>query len=61
METAGIWLIAVPAAFIGGLVWKLPVEWVFLLVAAEEVYKIIMGLWRFVSRKWINDLVNHEV
>lgn len=61
METAGIWLIAVPAALIGGLVLKLPVEWVYLLIAIEEVYKLIMGIKRFASKKWIKDLVNKEV
>lgn len=62
MDTAGVWLIAVPLAFVGGLVLKLPVEWVYVLVVLEEVFKFIFGVWRFLSKKWINNLVNagHE-
>ncbi|MCX7708715.1 MAG: MATE family efflux transporter [Clostridia bacterium] len=59
MDTAGIWLIAVPLAFIGGLVWSLPVYIVYLLVNLEEVFKIALGIPRFISGKWINNLVKH--
>jgi Na+-driven multidrug efflux pump len=40
------------AAFI--LHW--PVELVYLMALTEEVTKFIFSLWRFFSRKWINDL-----
>lgn len=59
MDTVGVWFIAVPLAFLGGLVWKLPIHWVYLMVMLEEVFKLIFGISRFVSRKWINNLVTH--
>ena len=57
IEITGIWLIAVPIALLGGLYWKLPVEWVIILISIEEVYKAVIGIARFLSKKWINNLV----
>lgn len=51
-----IWIVGVPAAFIGAFVFHLPVHWVYLLVMAEEFSKWALGLWRFFSRKWIHNL-----
>lgn len=58
IDTAGVWFIGVPLAFIGGLVWKLPIYWVYALIVLEEVFKAIIGVKRFMSKKWINNLVN---
>lgn len=57
LDTSGVWLIGVPLAFLGGLVWHLPVYWVYTLVFMEEIYKLILGLPRILSKKWINNLV----
>lgn len=58
MEICSIWLIGVPAAYIGAFVLQLPVYYVYLMVALEEVAKAFVSFWRFQSRKWIHDLVN---
>ena len=58
MELCSIWLIGVPAAYVGAFVLHLPVYYVYLMVALEELAKAIVSLWRFLSRKWIHDLVN---
>lgn len=58
MEISSIWLIGVPAAYIGGFVLMLPVYWVYLMVVLEEVAKAFVSGWRYRSRKWIHDLVN---
>jgi putative MATE family efflux protein len=58
MELFSIWVIGVPAALIGGFVLHLPVYWVYALVLLEEAVKAIVILRRFLSRKWIHDLVN---
>ncbi|MDP1713354.1 MAG: MATE family efflux transporter [Anaerolineales bacterium] len=58
MEICSIWLIGVPAAYIGAFVLYLPVYYVYLMVALEEVAKAFVSAWRFRSRKWIHDLVN---
>ncbi|MBM3179273.1 MAG: MATE family efflux transporter [Chloroflexi bacterium] len=58
MEICSIWLIGVPAAYIGAFVLHLPVYYVYLMVALEEVVKAFVSAWRFRSRRWIHDLVN---
>lgn len=58
MEICSIWLIGVPAAYIGAFVLKLPVYQVYLLVILEEVAKAFVSAWRIRSRRWIHDLVN---
>jgi putative MATE family efflux protein len=58
MELCSIWLVGVPAAYIGAFVLHLPVYWVYLMVALEELAKSIVSTWRYRSRKWIHDLVN---
>jgi putative MATE family efflux protein len=57
-ELFSIWLIGVPSALIGGFVFHLPVYWVYALVLLEEVVKAVVIFRRFLSRKWIHDLVN---
>jgi Na+-driven multidrug efflux pump len=57
-ELFSIWLIGVPAALLGGFVFRLPVYYVYALVLLEEAAKAIIITRRYLSRKWINDLVN---
>jgi putative MATE family efflux protein len=59
IDTVPLWLIGVPLAFLGGLVWKLPVHCVYMLVCIEEFVKFGFGLRRILSAKWINNLVRH--
>ena len=56
LDTGGVWLVGVPLAFLGGLVFHLPIYWVYALVQIEEVIKLIIGIPRLVSKKWINNL-----
>ena len=57
LDTVGVWVIAVPLAFLGGLYLGLPIEKVVLLIVIEEFFKAALGFWRFRSKKWINRLV----
>jgi putative MATE family efflux protein len=57
-ELFSVWGIGVPAALIGGFVLHLPVYGVYALVLLEEAIKAVIISRRFVSRKWIHDLVN---
>ncbi|MGE5376436.1 MAG: MATE family efflux transporter [Bacteroidota bacterium] len=57
-ELISIWMIGVPAALIGGFVLHLPVYGVYALVLLEEAFKAFIVSWRFLSRRWIHDLVN---
>jgi len=60
MEICSIWLIGVPAAYTGAFILHLPVYWVYSMVILEEVAKAFVSWWRFLSKKWIHDLVNVE-
>ena len=56
LDTSGVWLIGVPLAFLGGLVWKLPIYVVYALVFLEEIYKMIFGYMRYRQKKWLRNL-----
>lgn len=56
LDTGGVWLIGIPLAFLGGFYFHLPIYLVYALVQIEEVIKLIIGIPRLVSKKWINDL-----
>jgi putative MATE family efflux protein len=57
LDAGSVWLVGVPLALLGGLVIGLPVYQVYLLVMAEEAVKLGIGVWRFLSRRWITNLV----
>jgi putative MATE family efflux protein len=51
-----IWLVGVPATAAGAFLFHLPVHLVYALTLSEETTKFVLGLRRYFSRKWINDL-----
>lgn len=54
-----IWLVGVPMAYLGANVFHLPVYFVYLCAMSEEAAKWILGIRRYVSRKWIHNLAAH--
>ncbi len=56
LDCAGVWCIGIPLAFLGGLVWKLPIYVVYTLVMTEEIFKFIFGYLRYRKKKWIRNL-----
>jgi Na+-driven multidrug efflux pump len=51
-----IWLVGVPLTAIGAFVFHLPIYLVYALTLSEEVIKFSLGLWRYLSKKWIHNL-----
>jgi putative MATE family efflux protein len=51
-----IWFVGVPATAAGAFLFHFPVQLVYALTLSEEVTKFVLGLGRYFSRKWINDL-----
>ena len=51
------WLIGLPMAALGVMVLHWPIYLVILLVSLEEVVKAVLGVWRLLSGKWLNNLV----
>ncbi|HOQ06299.1 MAG TPA: MATE family efflux transporter [Clostridiales bacterium] len=57
LDLTAVWFIGMPLAWLGGMVFRLDIVWVFLLVSLQEVYKAVMCFFRIRSRKWINNVV----
>ena len=54
-----IWIVGVPMAYLGAFVFDLPVYFVYLCAMSEEATKWVLGIRRYLSRKWINNLTVH--
>ncbi len=54
-----IWIVGVPMAYFGAFVFQLPVYLVYLCAMSEEATKWVLGIHRYLSRKWINNLTVH--
>ncbi len=57
LDAGTTWFIGVPMVALSGLVFGLPIPMVYLLSNVEALVKVILGLWRFRSRKWVHNLV----
>lgn len=51
-----IWILGVPLAYLAAFVFHLPVYWVYLSVMSEEITKFILGIRRYLTRRWIHNL-----
>lgn len=63
LDMFGTWGIGVPMGFISAFVFKLPIEWVYLLLSSEEVVRFIIGLKIMNSKRWmvnITEQTNQE-
>ena len=56
IDISPLWLVALPLAALAGLVLKLGILWVQLATMSENLVKCVLGLWRFRSGAWINDV-----
>jgi Na+-driven multidrug efflux pump len=61
LDVSLIWCVGVPLALVGALILHLPVYWVYLLVQADELGKFFIDIKRFLSKKWINNLVKPQI
>jgi putative MATE family efflux protein len=51
-----IWIVGVPVTAAGAFLFHLPIHLVYALTLSEEITKFAVGLVRYYSKKWINDL-----
>ncbi|MCI8422646.1 MAG: MATE family efflux transporter [Lawsonibacter sp.] len=56
IDLSPLWLAAIPAAFLTGLVFRMGILWVFLSICLEQVVKAAAGVWRLRTGRWIHDL-----
>lgn len=57
LDILPMWLIGVPLAFLAALVFRWPVEYVYLVTVTEYAVKVGFGVWRLMSGKWVHNLV----
>ncbi|MDF2590287.1 MAG: mate efflux family protein [Anaerocolumna sp.] len=60
LDCSGVWLIGIPMAFLGGLVFHLPIYTVYAMVLIEEIYKFVLGLIRYRQKKWLCNIVAND-
>lgn len=56
LDVSSVWLVGIPLAYLGGYVLKLPIHLVYAMVMAEEIYKTILGFFRYRQYKWLRNL-----
>ncbi len=57
IDVGALWLVSVPVSFAGAVFFHLPLYWVLALGKIEEAIKFAWGFKRYVSKKWIRNLV----
>lgn len=60
LEMGSVWLVGVPLAFLGSMVFKLNLPLLYLLVGSEEITKFFFGVYRIKSGKWYNNLTQQK-
>lgn len=59
-ELCTMWIFAIPMSFIGVLVMKLPIEWVFAIVSLEEFIKFFFMMYLYHKKEWLNNITESE-
>lgn len=57
MELLSVWIVGVPLAFLGALVFKLPIHWIVFLAGFEEIVKAFIAIYRYFKGVWIRNIV----
>jgi putative MATE family efflux protein len=55
-DTLAMWTLALPAAALAAFVGGAPVWAVYLCLCGEEPVKMLLGLWRLATGKWLRDV-----
>lgn len=56
IDIIGTWCIGVPLGLLTGLVLKLPIVWVYFILSQEELFRFIVSVFMFRSKKWMNTI-----
>ncbi|XVG96184.1 MATE family efflux transporter [Eubacteriales bacterium KG127] len=57
-ECSAVWLLGVPVAFVGVLIFNLPIYSVYVLISMSEIAKGVVLIFRFKSQKWNKNMIN---
>ena len=61
IDVLPLWLAALPAAALTGLVLQWGILFVYLSIELENIIKLGLGIWRIRSRKWIRDVTRSSL
>jgi putative MATE family efflux protein len=56
LDVGAIWLAGIPAVALAAFVFHLPVQWVYLAIFCESLTKSVIGMRRFLSRRWLRNV-----
>ena len=56
IDLTTLWCIALPLGALSGLVFRLPVAVFFTLMLGDEPSKFLIGIWRFKTGKWLQNV-----
>ncbi|MCR5763097.1 MAG: MATE family efflux transporter [Treponema sp.] len=56
IDVLGTWLVGVPLGLFTGLYLRMPIVWVYFILSQEELLRIIITVFMFRSRKWMNTI-----
>ena len=56
IDILGTWLIGVPLGIITGLVLRFPIVWVYFILSQEELVRLVISVFIFRSRKWMQTI-----
>ncbi len=57
IDISSMWIVGVPLVIAAGLWLRLPLTGIYVFMMGEELVKLALSIWRFVSKKWIRSLV----
>jgi len=60
IDLVPLWFFAVPLCALSALVLEVDVVWACIAMHSENLCKMPVGLWRFHSDRWINNLTVSE-
>jgi putative MATE family efflux protein len=55
-DVAIMWLLTLPSAAIASFVFHAPIWLIYLCLMSEDVFKMLLGLWRLKSGKWLHNV-----
>ena len=56
IDVSAMWLVSIPLAAFFALVLRWNIVWVYVAVTVEQLFKSTLGILRFRSHAWINDI-----
>ncbi len=56
MDVGFMWILAIPLGFMGVYLWHLPYWALFFCIRSDEIPKLLFGLRRLLSGKWLHDV-----